>query len=242
MRLLSFLTNLILPPRCLCCGDLSATAHKLCSSCWGKIQFIADPCCHTCGWPFEFQCDYTLVCAACSRLTPLFTKGRSAFKYDDLSRKMIIRLKHQDGTYQAPGLATLLMQAGKDVLNEADFLIPIPLHKWRLLKRQYNQSGLLVRSLSRQCGVISLFHVLQRPFFTKPQKNLNRLQRQQNLKKAFSVPFKYHPLLKGKTVVLVDDVWTTGVTLTEGCKALLKAGVKEVRVLTVARVLLGAVS
>ena len=238
MGFVSFLTNLLLPPQCLACGKISACAHKLCSTCWSKVNFITDPCCQTCGLPFDFHCEYAFICAACARLAPLFTKGRSAVSYDSISRKMISRLKYNDGAYQAPGLAALLYQAGKGLLKDADYLIPIPLHRWRLLKRQYNQSGLLVRSLAKKCSVPPLFHVLQRPLFTKTQKGLTRAHRQLNVKKAFNVPSRHHFFLKGKIIVLVDDVWTTGTTLTEGCKALLKAGVKEIRVLTVARVLI----
>lgn len=231
------LIDMILPPRCVHCGDMASVAHKLCGPCWKKIQFITAPHCRICGWPFAFHQEQSMICGACSRQPPLFTQGRSAFHYDDGSRRMIIQFKHHDGTYLAPAFADFMHQAAPDLLATTDVLIPIPLHRWRLFRRQYNQAALLVHELKKRTQIPALYNILQRHKSTISQKGLSKQARAENVRDVFVVPVPKRPLLQGKVITLVDDVWTTGATLTAGCRALLSSGVKEVRVLTLARVI-----
>lgn len=157
--------------------------------------------------------------------------------YDDQSRNMIIRFKHTDATHLASAFGEMMYHAARDLLKSTDLLIPIPLHRWRLFKRGYNQAGLLARVVSQRSKVPALFNALQRDRQTPSQAGLKRQERQANLRGAFSVSQKHLAAIHGKVVTIIDDVWTTGSTLTEACQVLLRAGAKEVRVLTLARVL-----
>lgn len=157
--------------------------------------------------------------------------------YDEASRNMIIRFKHNDATHLAPAFSDLMFQASKDMLKDSDYLIPIPLHRWRLLKRGYNQAALLTRLIARKSDKPALYNVLKRTRGTPTQAGLKRQARQENLRGAFSISLKHIPVIRGRIITVVDDVWTTGATLTHACQTLLRASAKEVRVLTLARVL-----
>ncbi|MDB5478380.1 MAG: competence protein ComF, partial [Alphaproteobacteria bacterium] len=117
-----------------------------------------------------------------------------------------------------------------------DLLIPVPLHRWRLLKRRYNQAGLLANSLSKQCGIAVSHHALRRTKSTPPQGRKTKNERLENIHGVFAVPEKYLRIVQGKNIVLLDDVYTSGATVNECAKVLLKAGAKSVDVLAVAKV------
>ncbi len=233
----SFFLDKLLPPQCSRCSCRTADSHKLCGDCWEKIRFLDNPQCQLCGWPFEFETKDHFLCADCSRQPPLFTKGRSALQYDDITRHMIIKFKHGDGVYLSKTFATLMKKASGDVFEEADILMPIPLHRWRLFRRGYNQSALLVKNLAKLSKIPAAYHVLCRHKSTKSQEGLSRKERLMNMRNVFCVPEKKKRLVQNKVIVLIDDVWTTGATLTEACRTLLSCGAREVRVLTLARVI-----
>ena len=229
--------NFILPPHCLSCGTQVEEFHTLCMHCWPLLRFLFEPCCEICGWPFEFELPFVgkeSLCASCSKTLPLFTKMRSAFAYEGKIGSLLIPFKHGDSTFLAPSFARWMIFVGKDVLKGADFLVPVPLHWKRLIKRQYNQAALLAIEISKLTGIPSCFD-LKRRVFTSSQNEKTRLQRIENVRGAFSVSQK--EFLRGKCVVVIDDVMTTGATLQECAKALKTGGVREVRALTVARVL-----
>ena len=233
------LINLILPPRCIGCGCILSHTNGLCSDCFNKIRFISAPMCQCCGRPFDGEKDVPfgkkLLCAECvKKKKHLFKMQRSAFFYDDDSKKLILDFKFYDKTSSAETLANLLYTAGADIWREKpDVLIPVPLHRKRLLERRYNQSALLVRQLSRKTAVKEDCLSLIRTQNTIPQAQLSGTARRHNLRSAFVVKYPEH--IKGKKVVLVDDVKTTGATLEECAKALLAAGVQQIYALTVAR-------
>ena len=159
---------------------------------------------------------------------------RSAFIYDDESKNLILDFKFNDKTVSAETLANLLFSAGHDIWQEKpDLLIPVPIHQLRLLKRRYNQSALLVKYLTLKSGVAADYFSLTRHQNTIPQVQLSGEARRRNLQKAFRV--KYPQNLQGKSVVLIDDVETTGSTLKECAKVLKKAGVSKIYALTLAR-------
>ena len=149
---------------------------------------------------------------------------------------MILGFKHADQTHAARAFVPWLKNAGAEMLEEADVLIPVPLHRWRLLKRRYNQSAIIAHYLAKDMNIPVLHEGLIRTRATPTQGHLNFEQRRKNVKRAFVVNERYLSDIKGKKVVLIDDVYTTGATVKECTKALKRAGVKEVHILTLARV------
>lgn len=239
MSIWQTLINIILPPRCLSCGKILATHNGLCPDCFNQIRFIGKPMCACCGKPFynEINLDFgkQMFCGKCLKQKHrLFTMQRSAFIYDEFSKKLIIDFKFNDKTSSAEALADLLVAAGRDIWAEKpDLLIAVPLHRMRLIKRRYNQSALLVKELAKKVAVKADYTSLVRQKNTIPQVKLTGMARRQNLKTAFAV--KYPQNIEGKKVVLIDDVSTTGSTLRECAKVLHKAGAAAIYSLTLAR-------
>lgn len=229
--------NFILPPRCIKCGEVVYGGEGLCAKCFNEINFITQPYCQKCGRPFENapngkQC----LCGHCLKKnkTP-FRLTRSAVRYDGISKNLIIAFKFLDRTDNAKPLARWLNAAGKDIWQAgADVIVPVPLHYKRLLKRKYNQCGLLASELHKLNGLPVDYTALVKHKATRPQVEFSGKERIKNIKGVFSV--KHPQKIKGKRVVLIDDVMTTGSTVKECALALKKAGAKSVDVLTVARV------
>ncbi len=239
MSILSFFINLLLPPRCIKCGKILSEHNGLCPECFKKITFISEPYCYLCGHPFADSANIKFakkqICGNCAKEKKhLFVMQRSAFIYDDDSKQLVIDFKFHDKTVAAEVLANMLFVAGKDIWAEnPDYLIPVPLHKKRLHVRRYNQSALLCKYLSKKSLVEVDYFSLERVLNTVPQVSLIGAKRRNNLKKAFAL--NNTEKFKGKKVVLIDDVKTTGSTLMECAKVLHKAGVKEIYSLTLAQ-------
>ena len=229
--------NIILPPRCPCCGKTVVSEHTLCENCFNQINFISAPYCKICGMPFENEKDANLskICARCASQKRTTRMNRSAIVYDDFSKKLILDFKFYGKTQNAKILAKWLYGAGKDIFDEGvDLIMPVPLSYRRLLKRGYNQSAILARLLSKQTKIEADLFSLRKIKHTRPQSLLSPNARLKNVKHAFEV--KRPQKIKGRRIVLIDDVLTTGATLGECTKALLKAGATSVDTLTVARV------
>lgn len=238
MKLWQKFLNLLLPPRCIACGKILSEKNGLCPECFGSINFISAPYCHRCGRPFVKENNLKFAtkqyCGAClQKKKHLFEMQRKAFVYDDFSKKLILDLKFHDKTVSAETLAGMLYVAGKDIWEQnPDLIIPVPIHHLRLIKRRFNQSALLVKYLARRSGVAADYSSLQRCRNTVPQVSLSGAKRRKNLHDAFAV--KYPQNIKGRKVVLIDDVETTGSTLNECAKVLRKAGAKEIYSITLA--------
>jgi ComF family protein len=227
----------ILPPLCVNCKAEVSHQGALCSACWKDLNFIGDTCCTSCGVPFDVVDGAAgLQCEQCISYPPVFSRARAPLVYDDASRSMIMRLKHGDELYVVPSLVPFLRQAGTDILARADAVVPVPLARWRLWRRRYNQAAVLAGALATAIGIRCIPDALQRTRSTLPQGGLDRKQRQKNVKGAFAVAPRYADTLGGKTIVLVDDVLTTGATANECAGVLLAAGAARVDVLTLARV------
>lgn len=232
--LLRFVLGLLMPHRCIRCGVTVGGAPGLCAACYPTIEFLAGGGCPSCGVAVPQP---GLTCGVCLAAPPVWRQARSAFVYSPDSRDLILRFKHADSTHMAPVLAAWLHRAGADLLAEADLLVPVPLHWRRLFLRRYNQAALLARHLSGRTGVKADVLVLKRVRNTRPQGHLRRGQRLGNVRTAFAVTAPDR--VAGKRIVLLDDVLTTGATLTACTNALLRAGAADVSVLTLARVLKG---
>lgn len=228
----------LFPPRCFTCGQMVGEHGSLCGECWGEVDFISAPMCHRCGIPFELDVGAEGECMPCLQNPPPFATARAVFRYEGDSRRLITSYKYYDRTLATPMFARWLARAGADQLAEMDVIVPVPLHPWRLVQRRYNQSALLAQALGKLCGKAVLADGLKRSRYTTPQAGLTREQRQENVKDAFAVSPKRAAQLTGKSIMLVDDVLTTGATLNACTQVLLKTGARSVSILTLARTVL----
>ncbi|CAA7626893.1 Phosphoribosyltransferase [Candidatus Terasakiella magnetica] len=235
-RLGRLVTDALLPPLCLSCHAPVGEPGALCPACWSKTEFLAPPYCACCGLPFEVEVGPEAVCGDCARDPPRFRRARAVFRYDDESRALILRFKHGDRLEGVPAFARWMARAGADVLAGADLLVPVPLHRWRLLSRRYNQAALLAMGVARQTGIAAIPDLLTRLRPTPSQGHMGREGRARNVAGAFTVASRRLGALGGKRVVLIDDVMTSGATIGECARVLLRAGALSVDVLTLARV------
>jgi len=235
MRLAGGVLDLLLPPRCLACGEAVGEQGALCPDCWAGIDFLAPPMCARCGFPFEFDTEDGVLCAACQARPPVFDRARAVLRYDAASRGMLLAFKHADRTDLAPYFGHWLARAGAEVLAEADLVAPVPLHWTRLFSRRYNQAALLARAAAKQAGRPFLGDALVRRRRTKPQRS-GLAARTRNVAGAFVVPPARRRAIEDRRVLLVDDVRTTGATLEACARTLKAAGAKGVDVLTLALV------
>ena len=243
-----WIVDLVLPPRCPACGVTVETQGTFCGPCWGSLRFLeAGEGCACCGEPAGRQTAFDgWRCWRCLRDPPSFACARAAFVYDGAIRRAILAFKHRDRGELAAMLARHMARAGISLLETGQMdamgvvVVPVPLHRWRLWVRGFNQAALLAREVARLTGRDWLPDALERVRMTRAQQGLNRAERLRNLSGAFRVPPRHQERLRGRTVILVDDVLTTGSTAQRCAQALLKAGAGEVRVLTLARVAVNA--
>lgn len=226
------LADHVWPPMCANCDGI-IDAPGLCPDCWDGISFIGAPQCDACGVPLPYGDAGHAICAACARRPPPFARARAAFVYDADSRPMILAFKHADRTDLAPVMTTLMRRPAGPLLADADLIAPVPLHWRRLFSRRYNQAAILARGLGADGYVGDL---LVRTKFTPSQGGKSRAGRARNVANVFRVPDRHRPRLRDKRVLLVDDVYTTGATVSAATRALLRAGAASVDVLTLARV------
>ncbi len=227
--------NFLLPPLCLMCAEPVGSASTLCPDCWKKIKFIASPFCARCGMPFDFPVSEGTLCGVCLAEEPPYETARAAMLYDEDSRKLVIGFKN-DRTYAAPALAAWMHRAGSAALAESDALVPVPLHPRRLFQRRYNQSALLALEIGKLTGKPVLLQTLRRIRDTESQGHMKRKERRENVRGAFALRKRDKALVAGKTITLIDDVMTTGATVEECARALLKSGALRVHILTLSRV------
>ncbi len=230
------LLDAVLPPRCLACGATVAVSGALCAACWERIDFLGPPQCSACGLPFDYDQGPGALCGACARARPPYRRGRAVMRYDDLSKALILRFKHGDRTEGVPAFGGWLARAGAELLADADLLAPVPLHWTRLWARRYNQAAMLCHALGRVSGRPVVADLLVRRRRTPSQGLRSRAQRRLNVRGAFQVNPRHAAACRGRSVLLVDDVMTTGATLEACCAALERAGAAAVDVLALARV------
>lgn len=199
------------------------------------MHIVTHPACALCGFPFEYEVGEHALCGVCLEKAPPYDKGWAVLRYDEAAKALVSKLKYADKTHLAPYLGRLMAAQGREALEGAELLIPVPLHWRRMLTRRYNQSLLLAREVSKASGISLLPDALKRKRHTPPQASLSRKERLDNVRGAFAATDQGKAAMKGKTVVLIDDVMTTGATIEACCKTIKRAGAKEVRVLTLAR-------
>ncbi|HEY1447822.1 MAG TPA: ComF family protein, partial [Caulobacteraceae bacterium] len=219
----STLLDLVLPPRPL---DERA-GHEvqsvgLSADSWSRIKFIEAPFCDGCGAPFDFDLGAGARCANCLARRPAFDRARAACLYDEASRDLILKLKHADRTDLAVLFARWLARAAADLIGETDAVVPVPLHRWRLLRRRYNQAAEIARPLAGAARLPYWPDALGRPRNTSSQAGKSSSGRRRNVAAAFEVPGRWRARVAGARLLLVDDVLTTGATA-EGCARALRA-------------------
>ncbi|MBE1237136.1 ComF family protein [Phaeovibrio sulfidiphilus] len=231
------LVDAILPHTCPRCKDIVSGHQGLCASCFARLSFIDGPVCWRCGLPLAQEPGddrAPRLCPECLTRRPLYRCARAALLYDEESAPLVLQLKHADRTESVDLFARWMTHAGRSLLTPDCLLIPVPLHWSRLFLRRYNQAGLITRAIASGTGLEADLRGLRRTRRTAPQGRKRRAQRMENVRNAFEA---VHPeRLKGRAVVLVDDVMTTGATMEACTRTLVAAGVTRVDVLTLARV------
>ena len=223
----------VLPPRCLACGTIVDEPDALCSSCWAGMTFFAPPWCAVCGLPFPHPMGEEAVCADCARQKPSWDRARAVMRYDKHSRHLVLALKHGDRTHVARALGRWMGRAGAELFEGADMIVPVPLHWTRLFTRRYNQAGLLAHAVRAAGGPPVMADWLVRRRRTPSQGRLGPVARVRNVRGAFAV--RRGCDVKGKRIVLVDDVLTTGATVEECARVLRRGGAAFIGVLTLSR-------
>lgn len=200
------------------------------------MRLIERPFCDVLGTPFSYNVGEAIVSPEAMADPPPFARARAAVVYDGVARRLVHGLKYKDRLDLADTMARWMVRAGDDVIEEADIVVPVPLHRRRLFMRQSNQSAELARALARCSRLPYLPSVLVRKRATRQQVGLGARARADNVRGAFQVPHRQQMLVKNRSVLLVDDVYTTGATVKSAARTLLLAGAASVSVLTFARV------
>jgi len=231
-----WLADLVIPPVCVACHTPLSGHDALCATCWRTIAFIRQPLCDRLGIPMPFGgSGAPLISAAAAADPPLYNRARAVavFDGDSVIRHLIHAMKYADRHEARRLLGRWMTDAGRDLLDDADVIIPVPLTRWRLMRRQFNQAAMLAQEIARASGVPTNPHALAKIKTTPPQVGLTREQRRLNVRGAFSVPQSRKAAVYGKRVLLIDDVITTGATAEACVRALQAAGATSVDVLAV---------
>jgi len=232
----SQLVDFALPPRCPGCGAITPADHSFCLSCWQQLRFLGDPCCARCGLPFEFEGEPASECGACLADPPVYDRLRAAVAYGEIARKVALKLKYAG----KPGAAATLahfMQRHLQGLDPDAPLVPVPLHRWRIWRRGYNQSALIASALARRSGRRAELGLLRRTKATPLLRGFGRRERALAVRGAFAVAPGAEEAVRGRALILVDDVYTSGATANACARTLRRAGAARVDILCWARAL-----
>jgi ComF family protein len=225
-----------LPPLCPSCREQVADPGALCASCWSRLSFIARPYCERLGTPFAFDPGPGIVSAQAIADPPAFGRARAAVRYDDVARVLVHAFKYGDRLDLAPGMGRWMASAGRELLEDADALVPVPLHWRRLWTRRFNQAAALAKAISAETGGPVAHDILSRVRATRQQVGLTQSERDINVQGAFALTATGKAYLRGKRVVLIDDVLTSGATVDNCARVLLRGGALAVDVVVFARV------
>ncbi|MCA0422047.1 MAG: ComF family protein [Proteobacteria bacterium] len=228
--------DIVYPAHCPGCGAGTAEPGTLCGTCWHEVSFIARPYCERLGIPFSVDIGGTLLSPAAIAEPPVFGRARAVALHEGHARAFVHRLKFSDRLDLAQPMGRMMAAAGRELIDGADAIIPVPLHWTRLMWRRFNQSQALAEAVGTASGLPVMAGALIRKKRTPQQIGLTRNQRIANLQGAFGVTERARMQLRGKALILVDDVHTTGATLNAAARVLLRAGAERVDVLTFTKV------
>jgi ComF family protein len=234
--LLSPLADLLLPPVCIVCRGRIGRHGLICGVCFAKIDFIAPPLCDRLGVPFPYDIgEGKQLSGAAMATPPVYDRARAVARYSSTMRELIQSFKYRDRHEGLPLFGRWLRKAGAELITDADLIVPVPLYSWRLWSRRFNQSAMLAHEVGRLARVPVDCFTLARVRRTVSQVGLSPDQRRRNVAGAFEVPQAETSVIKGKNILLIDDVITTGATVEACARALRRAGAARVDVLALAR-------
>jgi ComF family protein len=229
----------VLPPRCAGCGIIVGGGAGFCADCWQQLHFIGEPACARCERPFGQAQGEGALCGACLADPPRWDRGRAALRYGPLPRALILRLKYGRRVTLARLAARLMAPKLPPATPDEPpwLLVPVPLHRWRLWQRGFNQSAEIARHLAAATGHVLLPDALLRTRSTPSLRGLGRTARSKAVRGAFAIHPNRAAALRGAHIVLIDDVWTSGATADACARTLRKAGAARIELLVLARVL-----
>lgn len=233
-RALNTLLTMALPARCPGCGDITQADHRFCAHCWSSLHFITPPWCAACNVPFDDDRVGGSVCGACIARMPRHAGVRAAVAYGPVARTVALRLKYAGRTAFAETAARLM---ARHLPGDADLIIPVPLHRHRLWSRGYNQAALIAQVLGQMGGISSDARLLHRVRATPVLRGLNPAERRRAVRGVFGLADARAGAVKDRSIVLVDDVYTSGATAEACTHVLLRGGAASVTILCWARVL-----
>jgi len=233
-KLWTLILNTILPPRCSLCGQLTQSSQSLCADCFAELDFITPPLCQTCGLPLPPLVHGDLKCVRCLSQKSYFDTARACVLYNDISKKLIQNFKYYDHTELADILASLMARISDIDYKMFDLIIPIPIHTEKLKSRKYNQAALLAQKMGNILNLPVQLNLLVKITSTPAQAGLSFVQRQKNIKNSFNLNPKAATKLKGKNILLIDDVITTTATINEASRILKKHKARQVVAITFA--------
>ena len=230
-------TDLLFPRRCAACGAklFGEYERKMCGDCWSDISFLHRPLCRICGMELGGESERNHACGVCLKKPPPYLMARSVVRYSPVVQKLLYGLKYGADSSVLPGIAEILSQFDMAPFGQCDYIIPVPLHLKRLRRRGFNQSMLLAKLMfPKKSQSILQTNILIRTRNTVPQTTLDGVKRRKNLIGAFNLAKKAE--IDQKTICLVDDVFTTGTTVSECSRVFCSYGAKEVKIITLTRV------
>lgn len=232
--------QILFPPRCVGCGDLVESDFGLCGPCWRETPFAGGLVCEKCGVPVHGEENQVpVLCDDCMRYERPWSKGRTALLYRDNGRKLVLAIKHGDRYDIVYPAARWLAFAAKPLFEVPDseiLIAPVPLHRARLFRRKFNQSALLAKALAKNSNLPFCLDLLERPAMRGSMRGLDHAERFTKMQSSMIVNPARKLQIRDKTVLIVDDVMTSGATLSAATLAVFEAGAKDVRTVTLARV------
>ena len=228
--------NVIAPAVCLSCHQRISGHDALCASCWQQVAFITPPLCDRLGLPLPYGSGGPLISAAAAADPPPYDRARASAVFDGVTRELIHGFKYADRHEARRLLARWMVHAGAELLADADVIVPVPMTRWRLIRRQFNQAALLCQEISRISRIQFDPFILRKTRTTPTQVGSSAAQRARNVAGAFAVSDGARDRVEGRNVIVVDDVITTGATVSACARALRAAGAKRIDILAAAMV------
>jgi ComF family protein len=228
------IVDFALPPRCAGCGSVTSAQGSFCFGCWSRLDLLGPPCCAGCALPFDYAQGEEALCAGCMAHKPDFDRLRAAVAYGELARAVALKLKYGRRPAVAQTMAGL-MERHLAAFDEP-ILCPVPLHRWRIWRRGYNQSALIAAALAKRGGLELRRDLLLRVKATPPLRNMGPLERRRAVSGAFRLSERHREAIRGRNILIIDDVFTSGATAGACARILRRAGAGQIGVLCWARV------
>jgi ComF family protein len=230
------LLDYALPPRCAACGVIVTEPGTLCAPCWSSIDFLGDPLCATCGADIPAALDGDVQCGGCLAVPPPYDRARAVMRYGEVARSMAHRLKYSRRLNLAAVMAGHVARLLPEEQRDQAIIVPVPLHRWRIWSRGFNQAALIARHVGKLSGLPVELDLLRRIRNTPPFHALGKSERARIVRGAFALAPSAKAKLVGRTAVLIDDIWTTGATATACARLLRQGGAERVEILCWTRV------